>query len=151
MADLGASLPADDDGYLARAARFGTARHRDWLVANERRHHYCAGWRAFFREHDVLLCPANPVAAIPHDHSGDFFVRTIQVNGGSRPYSDQLAWAGIVTMAFLPSTAAPVGRTPGGLPVGVQIVGPYLEDRTPIDVARRMADVVGGFEPPPGF
>jgi len=41
--------------------------------------------------------------------------------------------------------------TKGGLPVGVQIVGPYLEDRTPIHVAKLMKDVVGGFTPPPGF
>jgi len=32
----------------------------------------------------------------------------------------------------------------------VQIVGPHLEDRTPIDFARRLADVVGGYQPPPG-
>jgi amidase len=54
-------------------------------------------------------------------------------------------------MAYLPAVVAPVGRTPGGLPVGVQIVGPYLEDRTPIDFARRLADVIGGYEVPPGF
>jgi hypothetical protein len=33
----------------------------------------------------------------------------------------------------------------------MQIVGPALEDRTPIDVAARIAEVVGGFAPPPGF
>jgi amidase len=33
----------------------------------------------------------------------------------------------------------------------MQIVGPYLEDRTPIDVATRLADLVGGFAAPPGF
>ena len=47
--------------------------------------------------------------------------------------------------------AAPVGRTRGGLPVGMQIVGPYLEDRTPIDFARRIGEVMGGFTPPPGY
>jgi len=36
------------------------------------------------------------------------------------------------------------------LPVGIQIVGPYLEDATSIDVAARLADVVGGFRPTPG-
>jgi len=54
-------------------------------------------------------------------------------------------------MAWLRAIVAPVGRTKDGPPVGVQIVGPYLEDRTPIDFARRLADVVGGFERPPGF
>jgi amidase len=43
-----------------------------------------------------------------------------------------------------------VGRTRDGLPVGIQVVAPYLEDRTAVDVARRMAEVVGGYGPPPG-
>jgi len=51
----------------------------------------------------------------------------------------------------LPGTVAPVGRTRSGLPVGIQIVGPYLEDRTPLDVAKRMAEVIGGYERPPGY
>ena len=54
-------------------------------------------------------------------------------------------------MAYLPATVAPVGRARDGLPVGVQIVGPYLEDRTPVDFAGRLAAVIGGYEPPPGY
>ena len=49
------------------------------------------------------------------------------------------------------ATVAPAGRSPAGLPVGVQIVGPYLEDRTTLDFARRLAEVAGGFEAPPGW
>jgi amidase len=52
-------------------------------------------------------------------------------------------------MALLPSTCAPVGRTRGGLPVGLQIVAPYLEDRSSIDFAARLAEVIGGYVPPP--
>jgi amidase len=142
-------LAADDDGLPARLARFGAQRHRDWLAADERRQHARAAWAEFFRDWDVLLCPASPVAAIPHDHAGDVFTRTIAVNGVPRPYADQLAWAGVVGMALLPATVAPVGRTADGRPVGVQIVGPFLEDRTPLDVARRLGDLIGGFEAPP--
>ena len=54
-------------------------------------------------------------------------------------------------MAYLPATAVPVGRTAGGLPVGVQIVGPYLEDRTTLAVARCIEELLGGFVPPPDF
>jgi amidase len=95
--------------------------------------------------------PITPAPAIPHDHSEPFATRTIQVNGGTRPYGDQFAWIGPATMARLPATAAPVGRTRAGLPVGIQIVGPSLEDRTSIDFASRLGEVVGGFVPPPGF
>jgi amidase len=151
LAEQASQLAPDDDGLPARLARFATQRHRDWLAAHEKRQQYRARWAAFFREHDVLLCPASPVTAIPHDHEGDVFTRTMQVNGRTRPYADQVAWAGIIGMAYLPATVAPAGRTPAGLPVGVQIVGPYLEDRTTLDFARRLAEVAGGFEPPPGW
>jgi hypothetical protein len=30
-------------------------------------------------------------------------------------------------------------------------MGPYLEDATPIDIAGKLADLVGGFTPPPGY
>lgn len=83
--------------------------------------------------------------------SRELLERTIQVNGMTRPYSDQVAWAGVIGMALLPATVAPAGRTPEGLPVGVQLVGPYLKDRTPLDVARRLAEVIGGYEAPPGW
>jgi amidase len=45
--------------------------------------------------------------------------------------------------------AAPVGWTAGGLPVGVQVVGPPHEDDTAITFAERLAEVAGGYRPPP--
>ncbi|PYM50552.1 MAG: hypothetical protein DME14_05235 [Candidatus Rokuibacteriota bacterium] len=62
-----------------------------------------------------------------------------------------LFWISFATLTGLPATTAPIGLTRDGLPVGVQIVGPYLEDATPIDVAGRLAEVIGGFTPPKGF
>ncbi len=144
MAD---SLPAGDP--LALAARAATIRYREWIGLHERRTRVQATFADFFRDVDVLLMPIVPVPAIPHDHSEPFPARTIRVNGAPAPYITLFHWIAPATYARLPATAAPVGRTPDGLPVGVQIVGPYLEDRTPIDVARRMAEVVGGFVPPP--
>src|SRR5262249_13026475 len=115
---------------------------------NEKREHYRAQWAEFFRAHDVLLCPITPVTAIAHDQNSEFRRRTIMVNGHPRPYLDQLVWAGVMGMAWLPATVAPVGRSAPGLAGGVQIVGPYLEDRTPIEFARLLAGVIGGFEAP---
>ncbi|HXJ34419.1 MAG TPA: amidase [Candidatus Eisenbacteria bacterium] len=151
LVQLAASFPPDDDGPLARSARAATIRHRDWLRLHERRKRIQAAFADFFRQFDVLLMPIVPVAAIPHDHSDPFPARTIMVNDAAMPYMNLFTWIGPATMAHLPATSAPIGRTPGGLPVGIQIVGPYLEDRTPIDVARRLGAVVGGFTPPPGF
>ncbi|MCH7666029.1 MAG: hypothetical protein IH936_08890 [Acidobacteria bacterium] len=93
----------------------------------------------------------NFVAAPPHDHSFQF-TRTLDTSLGVRAYTDQLYWISFATLAGLPATAAPVGRTADrGLPVGIQIVGPYLEDATSIDIAAKMADVIGGFEAPAGY
>ena len=77
--------------------------------------------------------------------------RKLDGASGARPYMDQLVWPGMVGVAYLPSTVAPIGCTPEGLPVGAQIVGPYLEDRTTIDIARRLQPIVGGFIAPPDF
>jgi amidase len=92
-----------------------------------------------------------PVPAIPHDHSEPITGRTLRVNGQTRPYMDHFAWMGPIGAALLPASVAPAGRTPSGLPVGVQIVAPYLEDRTAIDFAARIEREIGGFVPPPGF
>jgi amidase len=73
----------------------------------------------------------------------------LEVNGQPRPYTDLGVWAGLAGVAYLPAAVAPVGFTGAGLPVGVQIVAPYLEDRTAIDVARHVESVLGGFRPPP--
>jgi amidase len=92
-----------------------------------------------------------PVPAIAHDHSEPFPARTITIDGEPAQYTQLFTWIAPATYAHLPATAAPIGRTKAGLPVGVQIVGPYLEDRTTIDVARRMTTVIGGYETPGGF
>jgi amidase len=125
-------------------------RHRDWLSANERRELMRARMREYFRDVDALLMPVAVVPAIPHDDSEPFLERTIPLTDGSRSYLDLFGWVGLATVAYLPATAVPVGRTADGLPVGVQIVGAYLEDRTTLAVARRVEELLGGFVPPPG-
>lgn len=143
-------LEPDDDRRTARYLRDGTARHRDWLAADEERAGYRARWAEFFRDCDVLLCPTVPTTAIRHDHS-NINRRTITVNGETRDYWDQIVWPGMASMAGLPATVAPVGLAADGLPVGIQIVGPHLEDRSTIDFARHLTEVTGGYEPPPAF
>jgi amidase len=123
--------------------------HRAWLAANERREQVRARVGDFFREVDALLMPVAVVPAIPHDHSEPFLARTISVAGGSRSYLDIFGWVGLATVAYLPATVVPVGRTTQGLPVGLQIVGPYLEDRTTLAVAHCVTQLLGGLVPPP--
>jgi amidase len=139
------------DSWQRKLARYATLPQREWLAADERRQRLRIRLREFFAGCDVLLMPVNPVTAIAHDHTDDLMGRTIRVNGNSRWYWEQLAWIAPATMAYLPATVAPAGLAADGLPVGIQIVGDYLQDRTTIDFARRLVDVLGGFTPPPGF
>jgi len=150
-AELARELAPDDERYYARMMRANTASHRDWLAANELRHKMRWRWAEFFREWDLLLCPAAASAAFPHDHEGERHDRTIVVNGRRVPTTDQLFWAGYSGVAYLPSTVAPCGFTPGGLPVGVQIVGPQYGDRTCIEFARLLEREFQGFVPPPDY
>jgi amidase len=140
--------PTSAGDAFTRFARNATARHIQWLRAHERRLRLGARMAEFFERYDALLCPVTPVAAIAHDHQGTPLTRTIQVDGQPRPYLDLLAWISIATAAHLPATVAPVGRTAAGLPVGMQIIGPYLEDLTTIDLAARVGELTGGFAPP---
>ncbi len=91
------------------------------------------------------------VAGFQHDHT-DLFQCVTKFNDQDLDHLDVMTpWAVLSNIAFLPATVAPVGTTSGGLPVGVQIIGPYLEDRTPIHVAKLMKEILGGFTPPPDF
>jgi amidase len=107
-----------------------------------------AAWNRYFNETDVFLCPVNFTPAFPHDPR-PFEARTISTPDGERPYDNQSFWVSHASLPGLPAVAAPIGRTPGGLPVGAQIVGPLYEDDTAITFAELLGDVIGGYEPPP--
>lgn len=144
-----AEPPEGQESELVQMSRNVAMRHRRWLELQIDRARLRRVWADFFRTYDVMLCPVFPVVAFPHDHSDDMFSRTTIVNGVPQPYLDNLIWPGVIGVAYLPATVAPIGFTRAGLPVGIQIVGPYLEDNTPIDVARRLASATGGYVAPP--
>ena len=150
-ADDAARLPEADTGYYALMARGVSMRHRDFLRGHERRERMRRAWAAFFRDWDVFLCPPAASPAFPHDHAGERWERTIEVNGRRVPTTDQMFWAGISCFYLLPATVAPLGFSAGGLPFGVQIVGPQYGDRGTIQFARLMEKEWQAFVPPPGW
>ncbi|MFI6029854.1 amidase [Amycolatopsis magusensis] len=143
-----AGLSADDESLDAVRLRALLFSHRDWMEANNRREHHRHGWRRLFAEFDAVVCPITPTPAFPHDHSPNPMERRIDIDGAEHPYFDQLVWAGLATMPGLPATAVPAGRSPEGLPVGVQLIGPMFEDRTPLRLAELLEQKIGGFQAP---
>ncbi|WP_039828153.1 amidase [Nocardia testacea] len=143
-----AALNADDRTLDAARLRGMVLGHRDWVEANNRRELHRHGWRQLFAEFDAVVCPITPTPAFPHDHSGGLEDRRIDIDGVEYPYFDQLVLAGMATMPGLPATAIPAGRSPEGLPVGVQLIGPMFEDRTPLRLAELLERKIGGFRAP---
>ncbi len=137
------------DPTTAMRYRASTLYHRDWLLMTERREELRKVWAEFFTHYDVLLCPVAVTEAFPHTLDGGLYSRTIQIDGSERPYADLIAWTSMIGFVYLPSTVVPVGLTPEGLPVGIQVVGPFLEDRTTLSFARLVEEVCGGYQVPP--
>ncbi|GHC38792.1 amidase [Streptomyces cinnamoneus] len=143
-----AGLSADDQSLDAARLRGVVSSHREWIGVNDRRELHRHRWRQFFAEFDAVVCPITPTPAFPHDHTPDPVERRLDIDGVEYPYFDQLVWAGLPTMPGLPATAVPAGRSPEGLPVGVQLIGPMFEDRTPLRLAELLEQKIGGFQAP---
>jgi amidase len=150
VASLAKVLPADDESLAAVRLRGLTISHPDWVQASRMRNGLLQRWQGLFREFDVVLCPAMPTPAFPHDHSPPRG-RFLDIDGKPVPYDDHIVWAGIATLLGLPATVAPIDRSESGLPIGVQIIGGYLEDRTTIEFAGLIEREYGGFAAPPGL
>jgi amidase len=109
-----------------------------WMTALDRQLAVRRQWGALFGDFDVVIAPCMGVVAFPHDDS-DFAARNHLINGEVTSYQDQVAWPGMATLPGLPATAVPVGKTLAGLPIGAQIIGPYLEDHTTLAFADLIA------------
>jgi amidase len=148
---LAERLGIETDLVAKSSARGMHQSHADWNRANEGRTRLRWQCHELFKDIDVLLTPVVSVTAFPHQTGGNHLSRRLIVNGKKRPYMDHVCWAALATAAFLPATSAPVGVTPDGLPVNIQIVGPFLGDKTTIRFAELMAEVRGGFQKPPAL
>jgi amidase len=150
--EFAALVASEGDGVDATRARWAgssTMRHRDWLLLTEERARIRRAWARFFESTDVLLCPVSIAPAFPHVSGGNIYTRTIDIDGAVRPYADLISWTSFIGFAYLPSTVVPVGLSPSGLPVGVQVVAPYLADRRALTVARAIGELTGGWQLPP--
>lgn len=129
----------------------GLTSFADWQQQNFRRLGYRAQWQSHFDQVDVFLSPVAFTTAFAHDHSEPQDKRTIATAQGPRAYNDMLLWIAPATLTGCPATIAPVGRGESGLPIGVQIMGPYWEDATPIGFAKLLARELGGFVAPASY
>ena len=123
--------------------------HRQWLDAHLAREAIREKWAAFFSDFDAVLMPVAFVPPFPHIQEGTFASRTLTCNGEVRPYADVVSWTILTGMAYLPVTVPPIGLCKSGLPIGIQVVGPYGADYRTIRLAAHLAEICGGYQPPP--
>ena len=98
----------------------------------------------------MVLAPVMPTAAFPHDVDRPITERILDVDGTPVAHLVAMAWCGAVGSVLLPVVTLPTGPTPDGLPVGIQVIGPFLSDRRLLRMARLVDDAAGpGFTPPP--
>jgi amidase len=112
---------------------------RDWFECLTAQEMIRRQWDRFFEAFDVVVAPCYSVPAFPEPDPWPSLKRTLRINGVDVAYAPQHAWPLIAGMPHLPATAAPIGRTRGGLPIGVQFIGPFLEDLTTIAFAGHLA------------
>ncbi|MBS3805426.1 MAG: amidase [Oleiphilaceae bacterium] len=123
-----------------------------WIAQHEIREKMRVQIDELFKEHDVLLSPITPTAALKHDHSRPVARRRMQVNGQERPYFDQFCWIALATLLGLPATSVPIGRTKDGLPFSIQVIGAPGRDLTTIKFAELMeSQGLAGFRAPKDY
>jgi amidase len=142
------AVPGDDP--LLNSGRALAGRYRSWARADARRLHQRAAWAALFERYDVVLAPVMPTAAFPHDTDRTLTDRMIDIDGTEVSHLLAVAWCGSVGSVLLPVVTLPTGLTPAGLPVGVQVIGPFLSDLRLLRIAALLDAAAGpGFTPPP--
>lgn len=140
------------DAYFVAWGKGLRASAADYICWFAQRERYRAAYRAFFRDWDILLAPVCMTNAFPHlDMNRPIARRMLDMNGQQVPYLHMSAYPSLATLCGQPATAFLAGQTRSGLPVGLQAIGPYLEDRTPLRFVQLVEQAFGGFQRPPAL
>ena len=116
-----------------------------FLLVWDRRDMLRSSLLAQMREYPVLLCP---VASIPAFRHGE---RSWEIDGSTVSYPRAFSYCQTFNLLGNPAVVAPVGRSPEGLPIGVQMVGRPYEDRRLLALARGLEESLGEWQGPEGL
>ena len=120
-------------GPLTLASFVSTLLERDQLRAE---------FLAQMEKFPVLLCP---VCAIPAFRHGE---RSWNIGEHTVEYLDAMSYTQWFNLLGNPAAVVPVGKSPDGLPIGVQIVGRPWEEAIVLAIAAKIERAVGGFQAP---
>ncbi len=142
------AVPGDDP--MLTAGRALASRYRSWARANADRQRQRAAWATLFQHYDVVLAPVMPTTGFPHDTDRPITDRVLDIDGTAVPHLIAMAWCGAIGPVLLPVVTLPIGATSAGLPVGIQVIGPFLSDLRLLQIAELLQAAAGtAFTPPP--
>lgn len=139
-----------DNSLFAHLFRGYAASYRDYFLSIRARETMRLQWADVFKDFDVIISPVMPTTAFPHDHS-HIENRELIIDEQKISYFHQFIWVSIATLLGLPATVIPIATSHDRLPIGIQIIGPYLEDYTTLKFAQLIEDTFGGFSAPDIF
>ncbi len=137
--------------YLAHREKFGDdvlalldqgrlVAATDYVNAQRLRRFFAQEWRLVFSGVDCLLTPTTPTAAPAIGR------KLVEIEGQSEDV--RLAATRFmrgINVLGLPALSVPCGKTRGGLPIGLQIVGRAFEEQTVLRVGAALEDALGGW------
>jgi Asp-tRNA(Asn)/Glu-tRNA(Gln) amidotransferase A subunit family amidase len=108
-----------------------------------------AGIAVWMRAHPILLAPVASLPAFRHEQRGPF-----DVEGWTVDYARAFSCAQAFNLLGLPAAAVPWGRSPEGLPIGVQVAGRPFREWQVLETAALLEEAAPGAPvkgaPPPG-
>jgi Asp-tRNA(Asn)/Glu-tRNA(Gln) amidotransferase A subunit family amidase len=89
----------------------------------------------------LILCPVGATPAFEHD------AHKVTVEGRTLNTFRAFSYSQTFNVFDLPAVSIPAGRSPAGLPIGVQIVGRPNEEGTVLAAAAIVEEALGGWQP----
>ncbi len=152
------SADSDEKNMSNIRAKAFSNPHKYFKQQESRRLKAREDWQKYFSEYDAFVMPVAFVPAFPHiekpwypNNPDPAKRRILNTPEGERDYDDLLFWISFATLTGLPATVFPIGLTGTGLPVGLQIIGPFLEDATSIYLAGKLSEIADGIRHPEGY
>ena len=95
-----------------------------------------AAWQ---QSHEIMVCPISATAAFP------IGTEVLDIDGHEYEEIDLFSLSTYANAMSLPAAAVPVGRTPDGLPIGVQVIGRRYREMEVLAVAKELEEALGGW------
>ena len=115
----------------------------DFVQAEQQIERLRDGFADYFSLYDALLCPVTPVPAPAHGAT------EFMINGQKVPAVKVMQATVLFNVTGLPALSMPFGKSREGLPVAVQLVGPWFGESTILRLAAQLeaASPVRGLHP----